>query len=90
MVELDNFTTSWHWLELLVSSFIVFLFSDWLDDFLRGADASLQDIVWCGDAPGLNGVLPTLVTQLDLFCSLGSVPLLAMIGCYHSLGLLIG
>ena len=80
MVELDNFTTS------LLSFFSL----TGLDDFLRGADASLQDIVWCGDAPGLNGVLPTLVTQLDLFCSLGSVPLLAMIGCYHSLGLLIG
>ena len=47
MVEFDKLTTSWHWLELLVSSFIVSLFSDWLDDFLSGADDPLQDIMWC-------------------------------------------
>ena len=74
MVELDNLTASWQWIEILVSSFIVSLFSDWLDDFLRGADGSLQDM-WCGDA---------------ILCSLGSVPLLAMIGWHHSLSLLIG
>jgi hypothetical protein len=90
MVELDNLTASWQWFEILVSSSIVSLFSDWLDDFLRGMDASIQDIVWCGDAPGLHGVFPSLVMQLNLFCSLGSVPLLAMIGWHHSLCLLIG
>ena len=66
MVELDNLTASWHWLEPLDSSFIVCLFSDWLDDFLRGVDASLPDILCCGYAPGLHGVFPILVMQLDL------------------------
>ena len=44
----------------------------------------------CGGAPVLHGVFPSLVMQLDLLCSLGSVPLLAMIGWHQSLGLLIG